>query len=134
MWKERVLSLPADQQRKFTELVGGAMFAPDGSEVKDQAPISSSDEKVTTMHKPEPAAKSDTTHVSNTEGCLVYGAIVAEKVPATIRFQAKSKWHNFVSHHVDMSHTVHDFTFGDLTHKLQVSFSELIWFLFFQVL
>ena len=121
IWKELVLPLPMDQQRKFTEIVGGAIFAPDGSDPKNVAPVVNTDEKATSKDKPEPAAKGDTTHVSNTEGCLVYGAIVAEKVPATIRFQAKSKWHNFVSHHVDMGHTVHDFTFGDLTHKLQVS-------------
>ena len=133
MWKERVLPLPKDQQRKFTEIVGGAIFAPDGSVPKNQAPVVKTEEKLTTKDKPEPAAKSDTKHVSNTEGCLVYGAIVAEKVPATIRFQAKSKWHNFVSHHIDMSHTVHDFTFGDLTHKLQVRITllrcVLYWFL-----
>jgi len=75
--------------------------------------------------KAEPAAKKDIHHVSNTEGCLVYGAIVTEKVPATIRFRAKSKWHNFVSHHLDMSHTVQDFTFGDLTHKLQEEFAHI---------
>ncbi len=134
MWKERVLPLPKDQQRKFTEIVGGAIFAPDGSEPKNQAPVVKTDEKVTSKDKPEPAAKADTKHVTNTEGCLVYGAIVAEKVPATIRFQAKSKWHNFVSHHIDMSHTVHDFTFGDLTHKLQVGRVAAFFLLLFSLL
>jgi protein disulfide-isomerase-like protein len=38
MWKERVLPLPKDQQRKFTEIVGGAIFAPDGSEPKKPGP------------------------------------------------------------------------------------------------
>jgi hypothetical protein len=30
-----------------------------------------------------------------------------------------------VSHHLDMSHTVQDFTFGDLTHKLQEEFAHI---------
>ncbi len=131
LWNELVLPLPKDQQRKFTALVGGkdhrivTAASPEEVEAdKMQEPVAPphvlEDKSPISKTKPELAAKEDATHITNTEGCLVYGAIVAEKVPATIRFQAKSKWHNFVSHHVDMSHRVHDFTFGDLTHKLQV--------------
>ena len=134
LWKDVVIPLPADQREKFAQLVGGSPIAEDAdnngvldkeekepvlnpSDVKSKTPLSKT--------KPERASKDDINHVSHTEGCLVYGAIVAEKVPATIRFQAKSKWHNFVTHHLDMSHIVHDFTFGDLTHKLQEEFAHV---------
>ncbi len=127
LWNEVVKPLPKDQTNKFTKLVGGSPFS-NGDGV-DKEPVLTPDAAKTKVplskQKPEPGAKDDIHHVSNTEGCLVYGAIVTEKVPATIRFQAKSKWHNFVSHHLDMTHVVHDFTFGDLTHKLQEEFAHI---------
>jgi hypothetical protein len=127
IWKEVITPLPADQREKFAQLVGGSPMKTE-KELTKEPVIKDSDavNKVPlSKTKPEPASKNDIHHVTHTEGCLVYGAIVAEKVPATIRFQAKSKWHNFVSHHIDMSHIVHDFTFGDLTHKLQEEFAHV---------
>jgi len=130
LWKDVVTKLPEEQRKAFTKIVGGSPMAtdPDDAESNKEpiiAPGDAAAKEPISKQKAEPAAKEDVNHVSNTEGCLVYGAIVTEKVPATIRFQAKSKWHNFVSHHLDMTHVVHDFTFGDLTHKLQEEFAHI---------
>ena len=109
LWKEVVVPLPADQREKFAQIVGGSPMPVDVEDTSKEPVIQPSDIKSKTplaKTKPEAASKTDLHHVTHTEGCLVYGAIVAEKVPATIRFQAKSKWHNFVSHHLGKNKSV----------------------------
>lgn len=122
IWKEFVLPLPEAQQRVFADLVGGKIMSSENLVDQEKSDVSEQEKEAAKVRAPKDAHPH---HVHHTEGCLIYGAIAAEKVPATIRFKAKSMWHDFASHHIDMSHSVHDFTFGDLTHQLQTEFAHV---------
>ena len=81
LWKKIFPPLPEDQKKKFIILVGGSPLPEDADESSEKEPVKPM-YPATPLNKiqAEPAAKKDIHHVSNTEGCLVYGAIVTEKV------------------------------------------------------
>ena len=133
IWKKKVLKLDDDLQKKFQDLL-------DGREVDDEK---DDEPKLVQEHADhehhddgsrharsrgdiDGRAPEDHPHYAgHTEGCLIYGAVAAEKVPGTLRITAKSKWHDFVAQHIDLSHTVHHLSFGDLTHVLQNEFEHI---------
>ena len=59
------------------------------------------------------------------EGCLVYGAIVADKVPGTILFSPAADRQDISFKKADMTHFIHELSFGDHTHALQNEFAHI---------
>ncbi len=137
IWKNKVLQLDDDLQKRFQDMLDGKEVE-DGEaelhhheEAKLVADHGDHDHHADGSRKPDygdisgRAPEDHPHHVGHTEGCLIYGAVAAEKVPGTLRITAKSKWHDFVGHHIDLSHTIHHLSFGDLTHVLQNEFEHI---------
>jgi thiol-disulfide isomerase/thioredoxin len=142
LWKSKVLTLGDKQQALFQKMLDKAK-AEDRDDDEDDHHDDEDDDDDDDEGEGEDAqrrrkrrraspedlegrkAKDHPLYSGHTEGCLVYGAIAAEKVPGTLRFTAKSLWHDFVAQHIDMSHTFHHLSFGDLTHVLQNEFEHV---------
>jgi thiol-disulfide isomerase/thioredoxin len=132
IWKKKVLALDDDLQKRFQDMLDGK----EGNENEKEDEPKLVAEHAGHSHDDDGSrhdvgdidgrAPEDHPHyVGHTEGCLIYGAVAAEKVPGTLRITAKSKWHDFVGHHIDLSHTIHHLSFGDLTHVLQNEFEHI---------
>ena len=133
IWKKKVLKLDDDLQKKFQKLLDEEEDDDEDEDdeaklVRDHVDHDHHDDGSRHDRSGDIAGRAPEDpppYVGHTEGCLIYGAVAAEKVPGTLRITAKSKWHDFVAQHIDLSHTVHHLSFGDLTHVLQNEFEHI---------
>jgi thiol-disulfide isomerase/thioredoxin len=125
LWKQKVLTLSEEQQKEFQDMLDKKNNGEkDEPVVEPKTPPKPREKKDLESLENRPA-EAHPLYSGHTEGCLVFGAIAAEKVPGNLRFTAKSMWHDFMSHHIDLSHTIHHLSFGDLTHVLQNEFEHV---------
>lgn len=58
--------------------------------------------------------KTVTSKQGNSEGCMIAGFVMVNRVPGSLIFTAHSEWHDFDPDSIDVSHVVHSFSFGNL--------------------